>query len=190
MFFKKKLLIVSGLPRSGTSLMMRVLYESGYDVLFDDKRESDASNPHGYFELEEVKKLVSLSSKADKRKIIKSWCNRGWIKLTSNYFLKVSKPKNVKVFVIYMTRSIEEIIASQNKMSQRSGDVEEYQLLTDLRELSLKQCSIISDKFVTVDFYEMINNPDSVRNKIRLSLGVDLNAIQQCVDPNLYRNRQ
>ena len=47
--------VVSGLPRSGTSLMMQMLSAGGLPALTDDLREADESNPRGYFEFEPVK---------------------------------------------------------------------------------------------------------------------------------------
>ena len=58
----KEILLVTGLPRSGTSLMMQIVDKAGIEVLSDGKRESDISNPEGYFELEAVKKIVTNNS--------------------------------------------------------------------------------------------------------------------------------
>ena len=55
----KEILLVTGLPRSGTSLMMQIVDKAGIEVLSDGKRESDISNPEGYYELEAVKKIVT-----------------------------------------------------------------------------------------------------------------------------------
>ena len=47
--------IVSGIPRSGTSMMMRMLERGGLEPLTDAEREADLDNPNGYYELEAVK---------------------------------------------------------------------------------------------------------------------------------------
>ena len=49
--------IVSGLPRSGTSMMMSMLQAGGMDLLTDNERKADIDNPRGYFEFERVKKV-------------------------------------------------------------------------------------------------------------------------------------
>ncbi|MCD6375283.1 MAG: hypothetical protein J7L94_07120, partial [Caldisericaceae bacterium] len=53
---KNTILVVSGLPRSGTSLMMQILRQAGIPLLVDDQRTADESNPQGYFEYQPVKK--------------------------------------------------------------------------------------------------------------------------------------
>jgi len=54
--------VVSGLPRSGTSLMMQILEASGFEILKDNFRKADASNPLGYYEYEKVKSLIKNNS--------------------------------------------------------------------------------------------------------------------------------
>src|SRR5215207_9218271 len=54
---KQSVVIVSGLPRSGTSMMMRMLAEGGLPVLTDELRGADDDNPQGYLELEVVRQL-------------------------------------------------------------------------------------------------------------------------------------
>ncbi len=51
------IVIVTGLPRSGTSLMMQMLHAGGHPVLTDGKRAADTNNERGYFEWEEIKRL-------------------------------------------------------------------------------------------------------------------------------------
>jgi hypothetical protein len=53
----KTVVIVSGLPRSGTSMMMKMLEAGGLPILTDNLREADANNPKGYYEFERVKKM-------------------------------------------------------------------------------------------------------------------------------------
>ena len=49
--------IVSGLPRSGTSMMMKMLEAGGIELLIDRVRVADADNPKGYYEFERVKQI-------------------------------------------------------------------------------------------------------------------------------------
>ena len=59
---ESEIIVVTGLPRSGTSLMMQILNAGKVEILQDGKRESDISNLEGYFELEAVKGIVSDNS--------------------------------------------------------------------------------------------------------------------------------
>ena len=104
--------IVSGLPRSGTSLMMQILKAGGMEVLTDGVRNADINNPRGYFEYEKVKSLQTDNS---------------WLAEAENKVLKVITqlvhylPLNFNYYVIVMKRKIDEIILSQNKMIDNLG---------------------------------------------------------------------
>ena len=49
---KDYIIVVSGLPRSGTSMMMKMLEVGRQPILTDNLREADANNPNGYYEFE------------------------------------------------------------------------------------------------------------------------------------------
>ena len=55
--YGRPIVVVSGLPRSGTSMMMQMLQAGGLEILTDAVRMADASNPKGYLEFEAVKDL-------------------------------------------------------------------------------------------------------------------------------------
>lgn len=188
MFKKKKILIVSGLPRSGTSLMMKILDHLGERLIYDGQRSSDDNNPNGYYEYEKVKALVT-ASKRNRKTLVKSWSNRGWIKLTANYLMLIQKPFFSEINIIFMTRSLEEIILSQKKMSGLEPKPGEKELLELLRQESLKYSEKIADKFMTVDYFELINSPDSVKEKLQTKFGIDSSNLEKVIDNNLYRNR-
>lgn len=188
MFRKRKILIVSGLPRSGTSLMMKILDHAGEPLIYDGQRIRDINNPNGYYEYESVKTLVN-SSRKDRKALVKSWMNRGWIKLTGNYLMLIQKPFLTEVHVIFMTRSLDEIMLSQTKMSGLEPKDGEKELLELLRQESLKYAEQIADKFITIDYYELINSLDSVKEKLTITFGIDASNIDKVVDNNLYRNR-
>ncbi|MBA7516571.1 hypothetical protein ES705_08619 [subsurface metagenome] len=108
----KIITIISGLPRSGTSMMMKMLEAGGMKVLVDNIRKPDADNPGGYYEYEKVKKI----------KDDKSWLNKAEgkaVKMVSELLFYLPDNRNYKV--IFMQRKIEEIIASQNKMLEGIG---------------------------------------------------------------------
>src|SRR5438105_11884576 len=107
-----EIIVVSGLPRSGTSLMMQMLDNGGLEVVTDNVRTADTDNPKGYYEYEQVKKI-----KEDK-----SWVpgTRGKaFKMVSQ--LLYDLPATEKYRVIFMERDLDEVLASQEKMLQRLG---------------------------------------------------------------------
>ena len=104
---KGQIIIVSGLPRSGTSMMMQMLEAGGFPVFTDEKRKADNSNPKGYYEVEEIKKLATDKSILEKAE--------GKAVKVITHLLKFL-PANFKYKVIYMQRDLTETIISQQKM--------------------------------------------------------------------------
>ncbi len=106
------IIVVSGLPRSGTSLMMQMLHKGGLEVMTDNVRTPDTDNPRGYYEFEQVKKI-----KGDK-----SWLPdaRGKVvKMVSQ--LLYDLPASESYRVVFMERDLDEVLASQEKMLARLG---------------------------------------------------------------------
>ncbi len=107
-----EIIVVSGLPRSGTSLMMQMLDKGGIPVVTDHVRTADADNPRGYYELERVKAikrdaswLPELEGKA--------------VKIISQLLYEL--PSNHKYRVIFMERDLDEVVPSQERMLVRAG---------------------------------------------------------------------
>ena len=105
--------IVSGLPRSGTSMMMRMLEAGGMEILTDEIRTADEDNPKGYYEFERVKQIEHdqawlEDAKGKAVKMIVALLKH----LPSGYFYKI----------IFMERKIEEVLASQREMLVRRGE--------------------------------------------------------------------
>src|SRR5262245_57703089 len=104
--------IVSGLPRSGTSLMMRMLEAGGMPVLVDNIRAADEDNPAGYYEFEPVKQTSA---------------DNAWVKLAVGKAVKVvyrllyDLPAGFRYRVLFMQRDMAEVLASQRKMLERAG---------------------------------------------------------------------
>ena len=111
----KPIVIVSGLPRSGTSMMMKMLAEGGLPVLTDAIRSADDDNPNGYFELEVVRKLKEG--------------NFEWLKEANGKVVKVISallehlPQQYSYKIIFMEREPKEVLASQKKMLDHRGEV-------------------------------------------------------------------
>ena len=110
----KFITVVSGLPRSGTSMMMRMLEVGGLPVMTDHLRVPDESNPKGYYELEEVKQLQKG--------------NTGWISEGSGKVVKIISsllqylPPEHQYRIVFMQRNMGEILASQREMLIRQGE--------------------------------------------------------------------
>ena len=104
--------IVSGLPRSGTSLMMRALDKGGINLLTDEIRAPDQDNPKGYYEFEKVKTVKQDSS----------WVSRAKGKAVKMvYRLLYDLPKKFSYRIVFMQRDLKEILVSQKKMLQRKN---------------------------------------------------------------------
>lgn len=104
--------IVSGIPRSGTSLMMQMLSAGGMETLTDGLRTPDPNNPRGYYELELVKSLAKnpellVQAEGKAVKVVSSLLK----------FL----PQKHEYRIMFMRRELEEIVASQDRMLQRLG---------------------------------------------------------------------
>jgi hypothetical protein len=111
---KKPVIIVSGLPRSGTSMMMKILAEAGVPIVTDELRTADPDNPNGYYELETVKQM--------------SAGNVSWLAEAGGQAVKVISslleylPPQYSYKIIFMEREIREILISQRKMLERRNE--------------------------------------------------------------------
>jgi len=182
--------IVSGLPRSGTSMMMQILQAGGMPVLTDNLRKEDRDNPKGYFEFEPVKKTKEDPSwvAAARGKAVKII-----------YRLVYDLPDSYEYRVIFMRRDMNEVLASQQKMLQRSGKKGAKigdQKLGDLFRAQLSEFDewIASKKnfsILNIEYGDMIASPRELCVKINHFLGniLDIEASFSVVDPDLYRNR-
>jgi hypothetical protein len=183
--------IVSGLPRSGTSLMMSMLAAGGLEVLTDHLRIPDDDNPVGYFELEDVKKLINGEH---------SWLARAngkAVKVIST--LLPYLPDGYHYRIIFMRRAMEEILASQRRMLINRGEnpdkVSDDQM-AEMFEKNLQQSErwINSQAHATridINYRQLIANPRPLVAEINLFLGggLDEDKILGVIDPSLYRQR-
>jgi len=183
--------IVSGLPRSGTSLMMSMLAAGGLDVLTDRLRIPDDDNPVGYFELEEVKKLI----KGEHSWLAKS--NGKAVKVIST--LLPYLPHGYDYRIIFMHREMQEVLASQRKMPINRGEnpdkISDDQM-AEIFEKNLQQSErwINSQAHATridINYKQLIDNPRPLVAKINVFLGggLDEDKMLGVIDPSLYRQR-
>jgi len=183
--------IVSGLPRSGTSLMMQMLEAGGQEIFTDKERIADESNPKGYYEHEAVKNLVKNSNflvdAVDKT-----------VKVISN--LLTHLPSRYKYRIVFMNRDLMEVIRSQQNMLIRDGKkVKEDTLpfgLMDNYEASLKNIKVWMKnqrniEFIEVDYSDLINAPLEHAIKVHDFFSQELKpeAMARIPDPKLYRER-
>jgi hypothetical protein len=184
-----EIIIVSGLPRSGTSLMMQMLDQGGVEVVTDNIRRADTDNPRGYYELEQVKKI----------KTDVSWlpATRGKaFKMVSQLLYEL--PPTEKYRIIFMERELGEILISQEKMLARLSKpaapravIEQafIEHLRKLREWLAKQPNI---EVLYVCYNELLEGAEQQAKRVSAFLGGRADAVRMAttVDSSLYRNRK
>jgi predicted AlkP superfamily phosphohydrolase/phosphomutase/Flp pilus assembly protein TadD len=178
--------IVSGLPRSGTSMMMQMLKAGGLDILTDNIRKEDDNNPKGYLEYEKAKKLASDNS----------WmaeANGKTVKVITQLLHFLPPAFNYKV--IYMVRDMNEVLRSQQVMLGKDPAnfnttiAQAYQQHHDKSQAWLKAQPHI--EVLHVNYADAVNSPREVAENIASFLGtdLDLDAMEKAVDSALYRNK-
>jgi len=178
--------IVSGLPRSGTSLMMQMLDHGGMDCLVDGKREADESNPKGYYEYEPVMSIHKDNSWMDK-------AQNKTVKIVAPLLNKIDEQYRYKI--IFMTRDLNEILKSQQKMIGKTEDVFPVKLYNKFQKL-LSNIEVWKKKepgveLIYLDYKDVLDNPESTVTSIERFLGVPLNRSEMinCIDKKLYRTK-
>ena len=188
---KDAIIIVSGLPRSGTSMMMAMLEASGVPLLTDGDRVPDDDNPKGYFEFERVKKLqegdVSWLSQAQGKAV----------KVISYLLFKL--PDIHQYQVIFIHRNLDEVLSSQRRMLLNRGEdpnkVSEAELkpvlsnhLTQVEEWLGNQSHIRS---LDVDYNRLLEDLGTDIHRIVefLDFPLDPEGLKSIIDPKLYRQR-
>jgi hypothetical protein len=183
--------VVSGLPRSGTSMMMQALQAGGMPVLTDNIRESDIENPKGYYEFEPVKK-----TKDDP-----SWVPQAVGKVVKMvYRLLYDLPEGYQYRVIFMNRNIAEIMVSQKTMlertDQKGADISDEKLAELLQKDLNKAYKWVKDQdnfsMISVGYKDMVQNPLPQCGLVNNFLGnpLDTDKMASVIDASLYRNRQ
>jgi len=180
--------IISGLERSGTSMLMQILHAGEIPVSFDNLRLSDKSNPEGYYELaggKIINKLIDGTFPFDNHK-------GKFIKITS-YGLKFLPRGNYKI--IYSERNIEEILYSMEKMTgmEDKNRKETRDSFIKLNRMIKKQITSRDDMdILLVNYNKILSNSGENIKKILEFLGVTENIIDKMikvVDDKLYRQR-
>ncbi len=186
----KTIIVVSGLPRSGTSMMMKMLEEGGIPILTDAIRSADDDNPNGYYEFEFVKKLPEGQNK---------WlaeANRKAVKIISA--LLEHLPANYHYKIIFMEREPREILASQQKMLANRNEKSKVDD-AEMQEQFQKHLAAIkywlarqpNMDVMYVDYNKMIVSPENYCQAIADFIAIPIDVSKMLAVPNerLYRNR-
>lgn len=183
------LTVVSGIPRSGTSLMMSMLAAGGMPVLIDELRRADIDNPRGYFEYEPVKAL----------KLDSAWVKESGGKAVKMVYLLVyDLPPEMEYRVLVMHRNMDEVLASQRVMLERLGKtspIDDEKMARLFRNHLVKFAAWARERpnirVLDVNYNDMVAEPGPVVGAIDQFLGggLDPEKMVHAVDPSLYRNR-
>lgn len=191
MKYGEPIVVVSGLPRSGTSMSMKMLEAGGVDVVQDGIRAADEDNPKGYFEHERVKELDKGGDKS-------------WVKNSRGHAIKVISyllphlPDDNLYQVIFILRDYQEVLASQQKMLDRRGEKNETDdaRMIEIYDKHLADVKRILERRPNFDvlyqhYTEVLKDPATAARKMAEFLGGDMDAREMAaaVDPSLWRNR-
>ncbi|MBI4871353.1 MAG: sulfotransferase [Candidatus Riflebacteria bacterium] len=182
--------VVSGLPRSGTSMMMRMLAEGGLEPLADHHRAADPDNPLGYYEFEPVKRTKQDAS---------------WVPLAVGKVVKAihlflpELPLSHQYRVILMRRDLREVVRSQNLMLERRQKPSTGLSVERLMAIYQTQLDQVREhlrrhpeqfRLLEVDYNEVMRDPRPATEAVAKFLdGLDLEKMLAVVEPSLYRQR-
>jgi hypothetical protein len=183
--------IVSGLPRSGTSMLMKMLEAGGLKPLTDEIRKADTDNPKGYYEFERVKKLET---------------DKAWLPEAKGRVVKIISmllqhlPPDYSYKVIFIRRDIREVLASQKQMLIRRGEAtdkvsdDEMAAMYEshLRRVETWLGSQPAFQVLYINHRDIMTNPDRAGRDINSFLGghLDVGKMAAVVDEALYRQRK
>jgi len=185
-----QIIIVSGLPRSGTSMLMRMLEAGGLEILTDKIRKADTDNPKGYYEFELVKKLET---------------DKSWLPTAKGRVVKIISmllqhlPSDNTYKILFLKRNIQEVLASQKQMLIRRGEPADKisdKELTGIYKKHLHQVirwlsNQASFDVLYVNYNDIVTAPHKYSKKIDQFIGGHSNVenMANVVDTSLYRQR-
>jgi hypothetical protein len=184
-----EIIIVSGLPRSGTSLMMQMLDQGGIEVVTDHIRSADTDNPRGYYELEKVKRIKQDAS----------WLPElggKVVKMVSQ--LLYDLPSGQRYRIIFMERDLNEVLHSQEKMLQHLGrpaaprEAMKQAYLLHLERLRDWLGGQRHMQVLLVNYNDLMERSQEQAERVAAFLDgrPDVARMVRSVDPSLYRNRK
>ncbi len=182
---KEIITIVTGLPRSGTSLMMQILNKSELDIFSDGIRQKDISNPEGYYELEAVKGIVRDNS------FLKNALGKV-VKIVAP--LPIYMDKSLSYRVIFMRREIDEVLKSQEKMLNKD-QVSEREKFRTIYEMHLKKTYSFfyanNISFIDIQHKALLYDSENEIMKIKefLNLKSPVQDLVSAIKLELHRNK-
>lgn len=187
---KEPIIVVSGLPRSGTSMMMKILAEGGLSIVTDELRTADEDNPNGYYELETVKQLPTG--------------NAEWLSNAGGKVVKVISallehlPTQHSYQIIFMEREIKEILASQRKMLARRDEITQIDD-AEMEAQFRKHLSFVKPwlarqpnmDVIYVSYNALISDPEPICRRVVefVHAPLEINRMLSVPKGELYRNR-
>ena len=187
---EKTVVVVSGLPRSGTSMMMQMLAAGGVEALSDQKREADEDNPRGYFEFEKAKALAQ---------------DNAWLETATGKAVKViahslhGLRQGLEYKIVFMWREMEEVLRSQEAMLKRTGHKgdREFEALSDTFSKQLRNITHWlgvnpHTDVLYIHYDEAIENPDDTALQVNDFLGgaLDADAMAEAICPDMRRQKK
>ena len=188
---KEIITVVSGLPRSGTSMMMKMLEAGGMEIMKDGIRKADDDNPNGYYEFEKAKELEKDTS---------------WLKDAKGKVVKIISallehlPEKYNYKIIFMHRNMDEILNSQRQMLIRRGEPSDEVSDEKMSKMFLKHLQTVEEKLkkksnidvLPVHYNEFLKEPETHSKIVNQFLKISLNAdnMVSVVDHSLYRQRK
>ena len=186
---EKSIVVVTGVPRSGTSLMMQMLDAGGMKTFTDSVRIADEDNPKGYLEYEKTKSLQTDNT----------WLHEG-----EGHAIKVVcqliefLPAEIDYKIIFMHRDLDEVIQSQHQMLDRNdaagGNLDDDRLRVIYQQQIESTAKLLQNKgipAIRVPYKTAIEKPGEVAKRVAefLAVDMDVDKMAEVVDPELYRNR-
>jgi len=181
--------IVSGLPRSGTSMMMQILEAAGMPIYKDDIRIADSNNPKGYYEHEAVKMLNK---------------DKNWIKDAKDKVIKVVTPivPHLPDFcaykIIFMDRDIDEVVISQYTMLANLGKIPKNTEILNMKQKLLQLRENVADylqgrdniEYILINYNNLLNYDPASITLINIFFDLQINneLLSNIIDKNLYRS--
>jgi hypothetical protein len=186
------IVVVSGLPRSGTSMLMKMLEAGGMAIMTDAERTADIDNPKGYFEYERIKDLEKETDKSYVRE------GRGKALKVISFLIK-DLPDENDYRVIFMRRDLDEMLASQSKMIERLGSADssaEDEAMKEAYRNDIVRTRLLCKsrpnfELIEIHYKATIEDPAATARRVNAFLDdrLDEAAMRAAVDASLYRNR-
>lgn len=188
---RNEIIVISVLPRSGTSMMMKILESGGQDILTDHRRAPNEDNPQGYYEFERVKALRTGDI--------------AWLPAASGKAVKIISalleylPSDYDYKIIFMRRDLDEILMSQRQMLLRSGENADKISDVQMKALFEEHLATVETwlqgqprmQTLYVCYNDLLRDPEPHLYHVQSFIGKPLNllAMKQVIDPGLYRRR-